>query len=313
MHSSHSHPQEKVAEVLAPAKINLSLHVGPLQPDGFHPVCSLMDRITLADRVSAQRGPTGGGIRLAVSNMAGPVRENLAYRSAEALLREAAGPAGPSGQDSGNGFDVDIELIKQIPVAAGLGGGSSDAAAVLRLLSFLFRLDVPEERLVEIAAGLGADVPFFLSDGPQLAEGRGGLLTPTPIGCDYTIVLVNPGLPLSTAEVYRRFDETAGASGDDFSQRSRQLRESVAGLGSLEDLAALMHNDLAAPARSLCPQIRQIELDLAATGPAGVLVSGSGPSVFALYPDRPAAENAAAELSRAYAHLRVASPIPQGR
>lgn len=311
MRGPHSHPKEKVAEVLAPAKINLCLHVGRRQPDGFHPVCSLMDRITVADRVSAQPGPAGEGIRLAVSNMTSPVRENLAYRAAEALLAEAGAQQGAGGGRSH--LDVDIELVKQIPVAAGLGGGSSDAAAVLKLLSFLFGLDLPAARLTAIATALGSDVPFFLSDGPQLAEGRGELLTPARIRCEYAVVLVNPGLPLSTAEVYRLFDETAASGSDDLSRCCRQIREELPGLGSVHDLAGLLHNDLAAPARSLCPEIGQIERDLAGTGPAGVLVSGSGPSVFALYPDRPAAEEAAAELSRDYTHLWVASPIPYSR
>jgi len=289
MHEAES----SIAEVLAPAKINLCLHVGPRQADGFHPVCSLMDRVTLADTVQIRRDP-GEGIRLIVSGRGDiPPEENIVVRAARALE-----------QATGERLDAFIELYKQIPLAAGLGGGSSDAAAALKLLVFLFELDIGDQELMAIAGGLGADVPFFLTDGPQLAAGRGELLTPVTFGFEYMAVVVNPGRMLRTADVYKLYDEMESAGGLPFEERA-------ASLDSLDAILELLHNDLAAAATRLCPEIGDIEDALRAAGADGILVSGSGPSVFGIFTDEEAAGRAGAAITGRFPPTWSVKPVPR--
>ncbi|MFA6000948.1 MAG: 4-(cytidine 5'-diphospho)-2-C-methyl-D-erythritol kinase [Thermoleophilia bacterium] len=288
-----------IAEVRAPAKINLWLHVGPLEADGFHPVCSLMDRVTIADTLQARRAPDEG-MRLSVYGMDNDApQENLVMRAARALEQAA-----------GKRMDVDIDLTKKIPVAAGLGGGSSDAAAILKLLVFLFELDIHETKLMEIAGVLGSDVPFFMTSGPQLAEGKGDILMPVRFGFDYAVVIVNPGIRLSTADVYQLYDETAGASRETFANHVEWAHEEIGRLDSLDALVNQMHNDLESPARSLCPEIDGIEQGLRASGAAAVLVSGSGPSVFGVYEDSETASRACEKLGKTYPLTWAATPVP---
>lgn len=302
MHDSSS----KIAEVPAPAKINLCLHVGVRRRDGYHPVCSVMEKIRLFDTLRTMPEAEGAGIRLTGSEI--PPAENIVMRAARALEREI-----------GRNLDVDIELKKEIPVAAGLAGGSSDAAAVLKLLEFMFDLEVPRERLQALALGLGADVPFFLASGPQLAQGAGERLEPVEGLPDYAIVLVKPLVALSTAKVYERYDEMAGGlnSGDaakdpaatGFEQRCRQLQDNLADLGGVEELAAILHNDLEAPARTFFPGLDQLKEEIMATGALGALMSGSGSAVFGVFRDRDAADAAANRLRLSYRQVWAAEPF----
>src|SRR5215831_14410834 len=175
----------------ASAKVNLSLEVLGKRPDGFHEIASVMHAVDLADRLTLEAAPT---VSFHADDPELPTDEgNLVVRAA-ALLREAAGvEAGAK-----------IELRKRIPVAAGLGGGSSDAAAALWGLSRLWGLGWSRARLAELAVRLGMDVPFFLGPGPALATGRGERLEPLGRMGGYALVLVNPGVSVSTREVYAR-------------------------------------------------------------------------------------------------------------
>ncbi|MDO8735464.1 MAG: 4-(cytidine 5'-diphospho)-2-C-methyl-D-erythritol kinase, partial [Thermoleophilia bacterium] len=201
-------------------------------------------------------------------------------------------------QEAGRRLDVDMELSKKIPVAAGLAGGSSDAAAILKLLSFMFELDLSREQLAKIAAGLGADVPFFLEPGTQLAGGAGELLEPLPDFPEYAVVLVKPTVSLSTAKVYELYDELVSPTGDDFMERSAGLAAELASVRSVGDLPVMMRNDLEQPAAILFPGLQELKQDVMDAGALEALMSGSGPTVFGVFPDLPAADDAAARLRK---------------
>jgi 4-diphosphocytidyl-2-C-methyl-D-erythritol kinase len=254
-----------VIEVIAHAKVNLALVVGERRADGLHPVANVLQRVDLADRLTFEQAP-----RLAVEGFAG----DTLVRAALERLAEAAGvrPA----------WRVRIE--KEIPVAAGLGGGSSDAAAALATANAALPAPVADDVLDELAAGLGADVPFFLRPGPQLAEGAGEALTALDLPLDYRVVVALPHgvTKRSTGAVYQRFDELGGGPGFD-GRRAALLRALAA-----RDLAALPANDLAAAAGP-APLVDA----LLAAGAFRADVSGAGPAVYALFRTTEQAEAAA--------------------
>jgi 4-diphosphocytidyl-2-C-methyl-D-erythritol kinase len=246
----------------AHAKINLALVVGPTLPGGKHEVTTVLQRLEFADRIELEPAP-----ELRVEGFEG---DTLVRRALE-LFAAAAG-VDP-------GWAVRIE--KEIPVAAGLGGGSSDAATALRLANQALGDPLSPEALRSVAAGLGADIAFFLVDGPQLGEGDGSDLTPLHLPQDYTVVLVNPAdeSKHSTAAVYAAFDGRIGAEGY-AERRARLLAALAAG-----DLAALPPNDLASS--PLADELR-------AFGAFRADVTGAGPAVYGLF-EREADARAAAE------------------
>jgi 4-diphosphocytidyl-2-C-methyl-D-erythritol kinase len=251
-----------VTELLAPAKINLALVVGPTRPDGRHEVATVLQRISLADRIALE--PANA---LAVEGFAD---DTLVGRALEALATAAGMKPG---------WRVTIE--KQIPVAAGLGGGSSDAAGALRLANWTLRRPLADAALHELAAGLGADVPFFLTSGPQLGEGDGTVLTPLVLPQDYWILLLLPHgeHKESTGAVYSAFSGEKG-----FADRRAALQRAL----TLGDLASLPPNDLASS--PLAERLR-------AHGAFRADVSGSGPAVYGLFAEQDEALAAHAELS----------------
>jgi 4-diphosphocytidyl-2-C-methyl-D-erythritol kinase len=249
---------------LAPAKINLALVVGPTRPDGLHEVATILQRIDLADTVSLEPAA-----ELSVEGFAA----DTLVRTALVELAAAAG-AEPRWR---------ARLEKRIPVASGLGGGSSDAATALRLACELLDQPPPPEGLREIAVGLGVDVAFFLEDGPQLGTGTGTSLEPVDLPQDYVVVVLMPhdADKPSTAEIYGRFDGEMG-----FEERRARVLE-IAAAGRAADLAALPSNDLAGS--PLCERLREL-------GGFRADVSGAGPAVYGLFADRGVAERAAAAL-----------------
>lgn len=177
--------------VLAYAKLNLVLRVVGRRPDGYHLLQSLFCAVDMADEI--ELWPIPRGIVLEGPAGLGPVEENLAYRAARALL-------------GGSGLGVRIVLKKGIPVGAGLGGGSSDAAAVLAGLNALYALGKTEEELMELGMKIGADVPFFLGRSPAWVEGIGERITPLDMVVPFVFLIAVPPYPCPTAEVYRLYD-----------------------------------------------------------------------------------------------------------
>ncbi len=298
---------DNIYQVKAPAKVNLFLLVGPPRGDGYHPVCSLMEPVSLYDTLRARRVPGAGMTLRIIAGEAGgsgaaaigglPPEKNTVLRAARALERAA-----------GISFDAELELVKQIPVAAGLGGGSSDAAAALRLLTAMYELDIPEEEMSRLALSVGADVPFFLEEGVRLAEGVGERLTALPPLPGHAIVLVAPGFALAASAAYQRFDELSAVTAAGFHSRCAAVRRSLSSLDDFDALAAMLENDLELPATAICRDIKEAKQQLAAAGCAAVLMSGSGPTVFGLFPDEAAARTAAASLQLDSSRILVVKP-----
>jgi 4-diphosphocytidyl-2-C-methyl-D-erythritol kinase len=256
-----------VSAAAAPAKINLALVVGPRNADGLHEVATVLQRIALCDQISLEPAQ-----RLAVE---GFEEDTIVTGALQALA--AAGGVEPCWR---------ARIEKRIPVAAGLGGGSSDAATALRLANDLLPEPFPHAALHAIARGLGADVPFFLESGPQLGTGDGSTLQPLRLPQDYTVLLVRPAgaVKESTGAVYARFDRADG-----FAERRARLRELVAGAPRALDLAELPPNDLASS---------PVAAELRVAGAFRADVSGAGPTVYGLFADRAQAVRAARELDR---------------
>jgi 4-diphosphocytidyl-2-C-methyl-D-erythritol kinase len=249
-------------ERLAPAKLNLALVVGPTRPDGRHEILTVLQRISVADR-----------IRLEPANdlrVDGFADDTLVRRALETL-------AGASGVEPAWRVAID----KQVPVAAGLGGGSSDAATALKLANETLSPPLADAALHELAAPLGADVPFFLTEGPQLAQGDGTVLQPLALPQEYWILVLLPHgeKKASTAAVYDAFNGEEG-----FGDRRAALLSALA----LGDLAALPPNDLASS--PLADELRSL-------GAFRADVSGAGPAVYGLFAEQAEALTAHAVLA----------------
>jgi 4-diphosphocytidyl-2-C-methyl-D-erythritol kinase len=273
-----------VKRIPAAAKINLALVVGPIREDGLHEVVTVMQRVDLCDVVELE--PAGG---LAVEGF----KEDTLVRTALATLATAAGVE-PRWR---------ARIRKRIPLAAGLGGGSADAAAALTLANPLLEHPLDRGRLHDVAAGIGADVPFFLEHGPKLAEGGGERLTALELPQDFWVVLALPrrGRKTSTADVYARFDETRAAGG--FESRRAALADALAAVRRPRDFAAFPPNDLAEAAGR--PPIVD---ELLQHGAFRADVSGAGPAVYGLFHHQADAKGAARHL-RLSARAWVVAPV----
>ena len=268
---------------LAPAKVNLFLHVGAPEANGYHPLCSLMVFADVGDRVAIGLGEGSLAVGGPFARQLGSERDNLIFRAVRAFVEELGRPMA----------ELSMSLDKQLPVASGLGGGSSDAGAVLRLIRDVFAPQVDDARLERVAAKLGADGPACLWARPVVAEGYGERLTPAPGLPVLAAVLVNPGVPVSTPAVYRRLDETK-AFGDVLPPPMPDAFENP------QELAAwlsLQRNDLEAPAVDVAPEVGAILATLR-DEPEVLLarVSGSGGTCFALCLDDLSAETLAERL-----------------
>lgn len=254
----------------APAKINLALVVGPRRADGKHELATVYQRVDLGDRISVE--PAAG------TTVEGFAADTLVRGALDAL-------AGP------HGWRVRIE--KRIPVAAGLAGGSSDAATALRLANEQLERPLERDALHALAARLGADVPFFLDDGPQLGTGDGTTLEPLDLPQDFVALLLLPtgARKRSTGDVYAEFDERGGEAG--FAERVAALREALAGVRRPRDLAALPPNDLASS---------PLAAELIAHGAFRADVSGAGPTLYGLFSSRADAVRAGRALRRLGRH-----------
>jgi 4-diphosphocytidyl-2-C-methyl-D-erythritol kinase len=289
----------KACRALAPAKVNLGLFLGPTRAsDGRHELVSVMQSISLADELRLEPAATGEGRdEIVCPGLAGAPQENLAAR-ALAAFRAASGWQAPR---------LRLSIEKRIPVAAGLGGGSADAAATLRLARFASGLG-DEVLLRELATELGADVPAQVSPGRWLARGAGEQLEalPDPLPRLELLVLPSHG-QLATGEVYAEADRLGLArEPGELDEFARKLRIALELGAPLPPARELLHNDLQQAAVSLSGQIAEV---LAATADAGaeeVLLSGSGPTVLALFGHA----NAAGRLRRAVAGMEGLEPAP---
>ena len=267
----------KKLQLKAPAKVNYRLDVLGKRTDGYHDLRMVMQRVDLCDDVDIELNQTAG-IRVICGSEGVPDGPgNIAWRAADALVKL-----------SGRQVGINISIKKRIPVAAGLGGGSSDAASVLMGVNELLELDLSEQRLMEIGVKLGADVPFFIFKKPALAEGIGDLLTPLEQVPLLWIVLVNPGIHVSTAWVYQNLQLTNKG------QRDKIPRS----YGNVDDVCSLLSNDLEPVTIARFPLLRELKELLLAAGARGSLMSGSGSTVFGVFADEATARQAASQIAK---------------
>jgi 4-diphosphocytidyl-2-C-methyl-D-erythritol kinase len=267
----------------APAKVNLTLHITGRRADGYHLLDSLVVFGPAQDVLHAE---LADGLSLALT---GPFAAGLVAEADNLVLRAARALAGWAGQPP----RAALRLDKHLPVASGIGGGSADAAAALRLLARFWALDVPPAEMARLAGGLGADVPVCLAGRPARMAGIGDVLTPAPALPPCGMLLVNPGVALATADVFRA--------------RAGSFTPAAAWPESWPDAAAMartlsaQHNDLEPPALALCPPVGAALTALRDT-PGCLLarMSGSGATCFGLFADAPAAERAGAGLPAAW-------------
>ncbi len=286
MPTSRPAPAPVATVVRAPAKLNLTLDVVGRRPDGFHEVVTIYQELTLADRIEVRLawGPGEPGVIVRADDPATPEgSENSAHRAALTVLEAHRGKMARRQATSGGVVSpkVEVTIAKSIPAAAGLGGGSSDAAAVLRGLNGLLGGPLDDAALQDLAVGLGSDVPFFLRGGTAVGRGRGETIEPLPDAPSFHAVLVKAGGKESTASVYAAHDRLAPHE-----ERAR-TPSAVQAIrqGDHSGLAAAVGNDLATAARHLAPEIGRVEAFLAAHGAEAVAVTGTGPTVYGLFRD----------------------------
>jgi 4-diphosphocytidyl-2-C-methyl-D-erythritol kinase len=295
---------DPTVEIVAHGKINLTLAIVGKRSDGYHELHSVVAQFEAGDRLYLRRATDGAdSIRLAgvPLNLDG---ENLCAVALTALRNVCEVPP------------VEIVLEKRLPVAAGLGGGSSDAAATLLGVIELFDLDIDDETLNAVAAEVGSDVPLFLVDSPALMEGRGESVTPLapwsgePLG----LLLITAGLPLRTPEVFAAFaaglrGSAQGAALVSSQHLAAELTVGMSGEGLLQRAAALASaNDLLAPARAVAPWLRPFDHALRRLLDRPLSLSGSGPTLFLLYPSQREAEEGATLIANALASGELVAP-----
>ncbi len=270
--------------MLASAKLNLFLHIGPIRPDRYHDVDSLVVFTEFGDDVRIEPstdielsidGPFAAGLQ-------SDNEDNLVLRAAHLLEAKTGSKKG-----------AHLTLEKNIPIAAGVGGGSSDAAATLRGLNEFWSLGLGDNEILELAEALGADVPVCFRQNPAWMEGIGEILSEGPSLPLLHLLLVNPNIPLSTGKVFATFDESAVIA------PLRMEKERPRSFGSTVELVSFLNdhrNDLEAPAIHLCPEIEEVKSSLEQQGSTFTRMSGSGPTCFGVFDSGAAAEAAAKEL-----------------
>jgi 4-diphosphocytidyl-2-C-methyl-D-erythritol kinase len=303
-----------VVAARAPAKVNVHLAVGPLRPDGFHELRTVYLAVSLFDTVTVR---PGDGLALTVSgegtgaargaDLVPADRRNLVWRAAELLAASSGVPA-----------DATIEIAKSIPAAAGLAGGSADAAAALVALDALWGTRASREDLVGLAAKLGSDVPFSLLGGVALGAGRGEQVTPVLARTRWNWVLGIAGEGLATPAVYGELDRLRAAGRVPAGEDLAAAEPVIAALrsGPPDALASSLVNDLQAPALALRPELGRALRTATDAGALAALVSGSGPTVAALAADERDAVRLTAELAGAGVFRTVRAvhgPVPGAR
>ena len=277
--------------LMAPAKLNLCLYVGPTREDGLHEIASIFEPLELADKITVEERDEADEVICA--EVGGP---NLVEKAMTGL-REAGWSEPP----------LRVEISKRIPVAAGLGGGSADAAAVLRLA----RGEV--EGLRTIAASVGADVPSQLQPRPCVVTGAGEVVEPIPPPADHGVVLIPQTMGLTTADVYAEADRLGQNRGEaELESIRRKLRDAVIEGASPLSYPEHLVNDLQEAAITLRPEIADALDALTQAGAAHAMVTGSGPTAFGLFPTPAAARDAAKELSGGFRSAVATGPLRPG-
>lgn len=283
----------KEIKLKARAKLNISLDVTEKRPDGFHNMLMVMQTVSLHDRVHI-RLTESGGLRAATNLYFIPNdQRNLAVKAASRYLREI-------GRED---VSAEISISKRIPVGAGMGGGSADAAAVLRGFNLLFDEALDEKRLLEISADVGSDVPFCLMGGTALAEGRGEILSPLPPMPDCFFVICKPDFSISTPELFRKLDSCRTHRHPD----TAGLTEALA-RGDLVQICRRMYNVFEDVDDRRMRTVREIKSSLLDFGALGAMMTGTGSAVFGVLTDEATAEKACAALRKEYNFCCVARP-----
>lgn len=262
--------------VEANAKINLTLDILGKRPDGYHEVAMVMQTVGLHDTLTLEKREQGISLNINVPWLKAD-EKNLAWRAA-ALVQEEFGLTG----------GVHIELTKRIPVAAGLAGGSADAAAVLKGMSELYGLNLSDNKLCELGAKLGSDIPFCLLGGTMLATGRGEVLKRLPDMPETWVVLVKPRISVSTAWAYQNYDEQGAERHPDNEAMQKEIAR-----GSRKGVAKLLCNVLESVTINKYDVIERYKQMMLDKGAMASMMSGSGPTVFALAQNREQAEEIA--------------------
>lgn len=285
------------ARVLAHAKINLVLRILAREESGFHTLETVFARVALGDTVTVR--PTTSGRSLECTGAeTGPSERNLAFRAALAFAEATGWPAG-----------FTIEIDKRIPVGGGLGGGSADAGAVLRALAALSPRDVGEEQLLRIAAALGSDVPFLTTTAPlALAWAHGERMLALPPLPERAVALVAPGFPVSTADAYSWLAAERAASAHPLP--AAPLFLSLAELASWDAIAPLAANDFEPVVSPRHPEIPRAIASLRSAGASIALMSGSGSTIFGIFPSPPAPAPLAPALPGELLMTHTLSTIP---
>jgi len=258
--------EEGRIKVAAPAKINLFLEILGKRPDGYHEIETVMQGVSIFDYLYLEEH--NKGVELTCSNpKLGTGEENLVVKAVRLLQKESGVLQG-----------VKIHLEKNIPVGAGLGGGSSDAAATLCALNRLWKLGYDEKRLMSLAGKLGSDTPFFVTGHTAVCKGRGEVVVPYPLNVKYTYIIIYPRFEVSTATVYKNFKINLTKNLKDVSFFMQKL-----GSGNPEELGLCLHNRLEDVVFRLYPDLGKIKKTLTTLGFCGTLLSGSGSALYGLY------------------------------
>jgi len=282
--------------LLAPAKVNLTLRVLRRREDGYHDIESLVQKISIYDRITIWESDEPG-IHLTCSDPSLPTGpDNLAYQSAQLIMEFSRI------KEKG----ISIHLEKTIPHGSGLGGGSSDAASILMGLNALWKLSMTREGMAELAQEIGSDVPLFLYPSPSLITGRGERVEPSPILVNATFVVVFPEISISTKWVYSNFRLTKETDKYTISGSYRTAGRAL----PPEHWQGLLVNDLEKAVTKSHPEVGRCREDLLRAGARASLMSGSGSAIFGLFENRQTAEKAAAQLMEDGSRIaQIASPI----
>lgn len=281
----------QVIHETAPAKLNLALSVGPPRSDGLHPICSWMVTVSLLDELEVRPLLDGSLSRYAIfwhedarkrTNIDWPIRSDLAVRAHLALQKHV-----------GRELPVQMKIAKRIPIGGGLGGGSSDAAAMLRAVNSLYELDLSNEKLATIGSSIGSDVAFFIAGGSANVSGIGEIVHQHQERRQLHAVIVFPQQLCDTAAVYRQFDE-----GNSTAEIRAEAIEKCRGSDSMQVLSESLFNDLAEPAQKLEPVLREHIRESSTLAERPAHITGSGSSLFIICDDALHAEALAETLEK---------------